>query len=65
MEGDFNTQLTTMNKSPRQKIKKKTLAFNDTLTVELNRHLLSIPSRNYKICTFQEHMEYSPGHITR
>ena len=42
--GDFHTTLTTMNRSCKKKIKKETMALNDTGADGLNRYIQNIPS---------------------
>ena len=45
---DFNTPLTAMDRSPRQKINMETQALNDTAG-GLNRYLQNIPSKSSRI----------------
>ena len=63
---NFNTPLTSMDRSSRQKINQKTLVLNDTLEqMSLKRYTEhSIP--NCKMHNlFQVHMEHSPRQITQ
>ena len=62
--GNFNIPLTPMDRSPRQKINKETLALNDT-----SDHMKLIGIYEYFIQkqqytrSFQEHIEHSPPQI--
>ena len=42
--GDFNTPLTTMDRSSKQKINKETMALNDAVPDGLNRNIQNISS---------------------
>ena len=58
---DFNTPLTPMDGSSRQKINKETLALNDTLyQMDLTYREHSI-QKQQNTHSFQVHMEHSPG----
>ena len=47
---DFNTPLTVMDRSSRQKINKETQALNEALDqMDLNRYLLDIPFKSIGI----------------
>ena len=59
--GDFNTQLTPIDRSTKQKISKKTQALNDTIG---HLELIDIGHFTSKQCNSsfsQVHMEHSPG----
>ena len=65
MVGDFDIPLTSMDISSKQKIKKETMALNDTLD-QMDLHIYSehsiLKQQNTHSC--QMHMEYSPEYIT-
>ena len=60
--GDFNTPLTPMNISSRQKINKDMQALNDTLNeielIDIYGHSIQ---KQQNIYFSQVHLEYSPG----
>ena len=60
--GDFNTQLTPMDRSSKQKINKETQVLNDTLDetdlIDIFRHSIQMQKNTP---SSQVHMEYSPG----
>ena len=62
--GDFNTPLTTMDRSTKQKINKETQTVNDTMD---QLYLIDIyrtfhpKTMNFTFFFFQVHMETSPG----
>ena len=59
--GDFNTPLTPMDRSSKQKINKETQILNDTLDeVDLIEIFRTFHS-NIEDAPSQVHMEYSPG----
>jgi len=55
IEGNFNTPHTLMDRSPRLKINKETVALNDTLQ---HMDVIDIYRK------FQVHIEHYPGQIT-
>ena len=61
--GNFNTTLTSMNRSSKQKINKETQVLNSTLTemdlIDIFR-TSHLNAEEY-ICTSQVHMEHSSG----
>ena len=61
--GDFNTPLTPMDRSTKQKIKKKTQSLNDTIDhldiIDIYRTFH--PKTMNFTCFSQAHMEPSPG----
>ena len=59
--GNFNTPLTSVDRSSRQKINKETLALSDTLaqTDLLSMYRNSIPKQQNTHC-FQVHMKHFP-----
>ena len=62
--GDFNTSLTPMDRSSRQKINKETQALNDTLE-EMDLMFIGHSIRKQQnTLSSQVHMEHSPGQIT-
>ena len=62
--GDFNTSLTPMDRSSRQKINKETQALNDTIDlIDLIFIGHSIQKQQITL-SFQVHTEHSPGQIT-
>ena len=63
--GDFNTPLTSMGRSSRQKVNKETMALNDILgKLELISIYKTFIQKQQKIHSLQMHVEYSPGQIT-
>ena len=59
--GDFNTSLTPMDRSSKQKINKETQALNDTID-EIDLIFIGHSIQNQKITlSSQVHMEHSPG----
>ena len=60
--GDFNSPLTTMDKSSKQKINKETQVLNDTLDeidlIDIFRHFIQMQKNTP---SSQVHMEHSPG----
>ena len=63
--GDFNTPLTSMGRSSKQKINKKTQVLNDTLDeVDLIDIFQTFIQMQKNTASFQVHMEYSPGWTT-
>ena len=60
--GDFNTPLTTMNRSSKQKINKETQVLNDTLDemdlIDILGHSIQMQKNTP---SSQVHMEHSPG----
>ena len=63
--GDFNTPLTAMDRSPRQKINKESQALNDALNqmdlIDIIEHSIQKKQNTY---FFQVHTEHSLGLIT-
>ena len=63
--GDFNTPLTPMDRSTKQKINKETQTLNDTIDqldlIDIDR---IFHPKTMKFTFFQAHMEPSPGQIT-
>ena len=59
--GDFNTSLTPMDRSSRQKISKETLALNDTLDQIDLVYIEHSIQKQQNTHSFQVHMEHSPG----
>ena len=60
--GDFNTLLTLMQRSSRQKINKETAALNDTLDqMDFIGIFRAFHPKQQNICTFQVHMEHFLG----
>ena len=58
---DFNTPLTSMNRSSRQKSNKKTLALNDTLgQIDLIDIYKIFHSKAAEYTLFSVHVKYSP-----
>ena len=57
--GDFNTPLTSMGRSSRQKIKEETEALNDTLDqMDLMDIFRVLHPKQQNIYSFQVHMEH-------
>ena len=60
--GDFNTPLTPMDRSSRQKINKEKQALNDTLDqmdlIDIYRHSIQ---KQQNTLSSQVHTEHSPG----
>ena len=60
--GDFNTPLTLMDRSSKQKISKETQVLNDTLDeMDLIDIFRTFHSMQKNIPSSQVHMEHSPG----
>ena len=60
--GDFNTPLTPMDRSSKQKIKKETLALKDTFDqMDLVDIYRGFHPKTTEYTFFQMHMEQSPG----
>ena len=67
--GDFNTPLTSMNRSSREKINTETLALNNTLDQMVLINIEYSIQKHQNTHSFQVHMEHSPvdhmaGHKT-
>ena len=63
--GDFNTPLTSMDTSSRQKINKATEVLNDPIeNSDLIDIFRTLHQKNKNIDSFQVHMEYSRGWTT-
>ena len=63
--GDFNTPLTSMDTSSRQKINKATEVLNDPIeNSDLIDIFRTLHQKNNNIHSFQVHMEYSRGWTT-
>ena len=63
--GDFNTPLTSMGRSSKQKINKETQVLNDTLDeVDLINIFQTFIQMQKNTPSFQVHMEYSPEWTT-
>ena len=63
--GDFNTSLTPMDRSSKQKINKETQALNDTIDqIDLIDIYRTFHSKTADTLSSQVHMEHSPGQIT-
>ena len=59
--GDFNTPLTTMDRSSRHRINKETRALNDTLDqMDLTDIFRTLHPKQRNILSPQVHMEHSP-----
>ena len=59
---DFNTPLTAMDRSSRQKISKETQALNDTTDqTDLTDIYRTFTPKQQNILSSQMHMEHSPG----
>ena len=59
--GDFNTPLTTMDRSPKQKINKEPMALNDTLDqMDLTDIFRTFYPNAANTHSFQVHLEHSP-----
>ena len=59
--GDFNTQLTPMDRSTKQKISKKTQALNDTTEkLDLTDIYRAFHPKTMDLSLSQVHMEHSP-----
>ena len=60
--GDFNTPLTPMDRSSKQKINKETQVLNDTFNkmdlIDIFRHFIQMQKNTP---SSQVHMEHSPG----
>ena len=62
---DFNTPLTSMNRSSRQKINKETEILNYTIKqLDIIDIFRILHPKNQNIYPFQVYMEYSPGLTT-
>ena len=60
--GDFNTSLTPMDRSFRQKINKETQALNDTIDqIDLTDIYRTFHPKQQITLSSQVHMEHSPG----
>ena len=60
--GDFNTLLTPMDRSSRQKINKETQALNDTIDqIDLTDIYRTFHQKQQITLSSQVHMEHSPG----
>ena len=60
--GDFNTSLTPMDRSSRQKINKETQALNDTVDqIDLIDIYRTFHPKQQITLSSQVHMEHSPG----
>ena len=64
--GDFNTPLTPMDRSPKQKINKETQTLNDTMDQLdlIDTYRAFHPKTISFTFFFQVHTEHSPGLIT-
>ena len=62
--GDFNTPLTPMDRSSKQKIDKKTQVLNDTLDEMDLIGIFRTFHPNADTPSSQVHMEHSPGQTT-
>ena len=63
--GDFNTPLTSMDRSTRQKINKGTQALNDTIDqTDLTDIYRALHLKAAEYTFFSSAMEHSPGQIT-
>ena len=59
---DFNTPLTAMDRSSRQKISKETQALNDTTDqTDLTDIYRTFTPKQQNMLSSQMHMEHSPG----
>ena len=59
--GDFNTQLTPMDRSTKQKISKKIQALNDTMEkLDLTDIYRAFHPKTMDLSLSQVHMEHSP-----
>ena len=59
--GDFNTPLTEMDRSSRQRINKETKALNDTLDqIDLTDIFRTLHPKQQNILSSRVHMEHSP-----
>ena len=62
---DFNTPLTPMDRSPKEKINKETMAFSDTLgQIDLRVYSEHFIPKQQNTHSSRVHMEHSPEKIT-
>ena len=60
--GDFNTPVTPMDRSIKQKISKETQTLNDTIDqLDLIDIYRTFPLKTVNLTFFQVHTEHSPG----